>query len=267
MENVEAVIFDLDDTLIETQAVDKKAFEQTLAVLLDVLKTSRTICFKQVFEFFKSVAKYLFEQSEHQSYCNTVGISSMEMMLFKDEWLEGGAFKEFVLAYQINVWSAVLEKIHTGTGDFPIDGISDLYQRNWFLNCVKKDNVIESLDSLYGNFKLAILSNGFNLLQRHKISTCGLEGYFDEILISSELNVGKPAPILFETLMKKMGVKASQTLMVGDNPIKDIEGALSVGCRAFLINPNFNDVNFLPYKIQNLRQLKYIQRMDAKCKM
>ncbi|MCU4677556.1 HAD family hydrolase [Catenovulum sp. 2E275] len=267
MTKLEAIIFDLDDTLIETKIVDAKAFEQTLTVLLDVIKPAKGHCYEQVFDFFISVATNLFEQSEHLAYFNSVGISPMELLLVKKDWLEGVPFKGFVLGFQKNVWTEVLEKVHSEPGSFPIESIAELFQRSWFLNCQKKEGVSATLNTLVGRFKLAILSNGFNPLQRHKISICGLNGYFEQILISSELHVGKPDPLLFETLLENLGVNASNAVMIGDNPVKDIQGALAVGCQAYLINPAVNDVNLMPYKVKEFKHLKFILGKDEKCKM
>jgi FMN phosphatase YigB (HAD superfamily) len=40
--------------------------------------------------------------------------------------------------------------------------------------------------------------NGASCLQREKLATAGLEDYFDTVVVSAELGVGKPDPSIFE---------------------------------------------------------------------
>lgn len=46
---------------------------------------------------------------------------------------------------------------------------------------------------------------------------------------------GKPAPLLFETALAALGVKAAEALVVGDDPGADVAGAQAVGASAVLV--------------------------------
>jgi HAD superfamily hydrolase (TIGR01549 family) len=46
----------------------------------------------------------------------------------------------------------------------------------------------------------------------------------------------KPSPTIFRAALELLGVDASAAAMVGDSPDDDIEGALALGMRAFLID-------------------------------
>lgn len=47
--------------------------------------------------------------------------------------------------------------------------------------------------------------------------------------------VGKPAPLLYEMAMARLGVRAEDCIMVGDRPDTDIAGAAQVGMRTALV--------------------------------
>ena len=53
----------------------------------------------------------------------------------------------------------------------------------------------EILEHLYVNYKLHIITNGFNEVQYRKIENSGLAKYFDKIITSEDAGVKKPAHI------------------------------------------------------------------------
>ncbi len=61
-------------------------------------------------------------------------------------------------------------------------------------------------------------------------------------LVQAEIysfNVGwlKPDPRIFHLALTRLGVEPAETIMVGDNPLDDVEGARSAGIGAILIDP------------------------------
>ena len=49
--------------------------------------------------------------------------------------------------------------------------------------------------------------------------------------------IGKPSPLLFELALNRVGTQPDNTLVIGDNPITDIEGAARLGIPSVLIDP------------------------------
>lgn len=49
--------------------------------------------------------------------------------------------------------------------------------------------------------------------------------------------LGKPYPHMFHTACGALGLEPSQVLMIGDNPLTDIEGARQLGIPALLVSP------------------------------
>jgi HAD superfamily hydrolase (TIGR01509 family) len=80
---------------------------------------------------------------------------------------------------------------------------------------------------------VAVLSNGWNPLQRRKAEQAGFLG---PVLVSSEIGEQKPAPQAFESLLRTLGTDAAQTWYVGDDPRIDVAGAQALGISAVWID-------------------------------
>lgn len=85
--------------------------------------------------------------------------------------------------------------------------------------------------------RLALLSDGWAEVQRSKLSALGLEGLFDEIVITDELGreAWKPSTVGFERILTTLGVTASEAMYVSDNPHKDFAGPHRLGMRTVRI--------------------------------
>ena len=76
-----------------------------------------------------------------------------------------------------------------------------------------------------------IVTNGGSRTQRPKLEQLGLTELFkpENILVSGELGVWKPDAELFRLAAKRAGCHPRECLFVGDDPVRDIEGAAAVG--------------------------------------
>ncbi|MBA2568048.1 MAG: HAD family hydrolase [Actinobacteria bacterium] len=83
------------------------------------------------------------------------------------------------------------------------------------------------------DLKIGLVSNTGRDLQAF-ISHHGLE--VDVALGSGSHGKVKPDPTIFQAVLDRLEVEAGQSAMVGDSPEDDIEGARSLGMRAFLID-------------------------------
>ncbi|HEX3671380.1 MAG TPA: HAD family hydrolase [Candidatus Cybelea sp.] len=80
---------------------------------------------------------------------------------------------------------------------------------------------------------VAMLSNGWNPLQRRKAERAGFRG---PMLVSTEIGQRKPAPQAFELLLHALGTSPEQSWYVGDDPQGDVAGAQAVGMQGIWIN-------------------------------
>jgi len=85
--------------------------------------------------------------------------------------------------------------------------------------------------------RIGIVSNNVLDEQQDKLTVCSLDQFVDQLVVSGEVGVSKPDPIIFRTAMHRLDVTSEETVMVGDSWIADIEGARGVGIRAIWFNP------------------------------
>lgn len=138
--------------------------------------------------------------------------------------------------------------------------------------------VVEFLDFLkFHGIKMGIVTNGFNRLQRPRLKHLGLDqGYFDLLVISENIGVAKPNPLIFEATLKlieeKTGkpISKERVMMVGDNPDSDVRGGMNAGLDTCWINAHNKKapVDVFPtYTVANISELHYAMHFgmeDAK---
>ncbi len=99
------------------------------------------------------------------------------------------------------------------------------------------DDAHEVLEGLRSKgFKLGMITNGPQWMQRKKIAKFDLEPYFDVIVIEGEFGHGKPHAAVFEHALKVTGSSPDEAWHIGDNQYADIGGAQKVGIHAVWIH-------------------------------
>jgi putative hydrolase of the HAD superfamily len=100
------------------------------------------------------------------------------------------------------------------------------------------DGAFSLLERLHGaGYKIGILSNGFEEVQHAKLRTSGLYRHVDAIVLSDEIDINKPDVRIYRYAEQKVGTDAAHCVMIGDNPLTDVAGALNAGWRAVWYNP------------------------------
>ncbi|HAN77252.1 MAG TPA: noncanonical pyrimidine nucleotidase, YjjG family [Bacteroidales bacterium] len=120
-------------------------------------------------------------------------------------------------------------------------------------------NTHESLSFLSKNYKLHIITNGFNEVQYTKLENAELSQYFTEIITSEQVGKLKPNSEIFEFALQKADATPSESIMIGDDLEVDIAGADRIGMDTIFFNPEkikFNQK--VTYEIIDLIELKEI---------
>ena len=136
--------------------------------------------------------------------------------------------------------------------------------RKWWLDhmleyvCVF-DDTFETLEYLKKKYKLAILTNGQEYVQRGKVRMSGVEPYMDYVVASGEIGIHKPDIRAFHHVCDKLNIKPEEAVFVGDIFSTDIIGAYKAGMKPIWIwtDPN-RDTNFPITRIHSLKELKDI---------
>ena len=86
-------------------------------------------------------------------------------------------------------------------------------------------------------YPLGVVSNGLPDVQYRKLETIGLAAAFACIVLSEELGVEKPDPAIFLRAAERLDAKPSRCLHVGDLVDYDVLGAKRAGMQACWLNP------------------------------
>ncbi|MBE2202640.1 MAG: HAD family hydrolase [Anaerolinea sp.] len=100
------------------------------------------------------------------------------------------------------------------------------------------DGAQETLAALKAQgYKLGLLSNTMFTGQAHvnDLRRFGLDGYFDALLFSADVNMWKPQAAPYLQLVEELGGGVETAVFIGDSPEHDIIGAHNAGLRAVLV--------------------------------
>ena len=141
---------------------------------------------------------------------------------------------DFVTQRRMRVIEALdLDPTDTGGADEVLALMEAQVERAWVL-FPEVRAVLEGLGSR--GVPVGLVTNGEGRMQRKKLRSLGIQDHFAAILISEELGLRKPQPEIFWEACRRLGSSPKRTLMVGDNPVADIGGALGAGLGALWFN-------------------------------
>lgn len=92
-------------------------------------------------------------------------------------------------------------------------------------------DVLPLLKRLRGRVPLIALTNGNACVKR-----VGIGGYFDLALSAADVGAAKPDPAMFRAACEQLSLRPSELLHVGDDPLRDVHAARSLGARAVWVN-------------------------------
>ncbi len=87
----------------------------------------------------------------------------------------------------------------------------------------------ELLAELEGRYRLHIITNGFEEVQRVKLASSGIAAHFDVVITSERAGAPKPHPRIFQEALHRSGAAADNCLMIGDSADADMAGARCAG--------------------------------------
>ena len=105
--------------------------------------------------------------------------------------------------------------------------------------------------------KLAIVTDAPRLKAWIRLAAMKLSNYFDVVVVFEDTRQHKPSKMPFKAALKQLSLKPEECLMVGDWPERDIKGAKSIGmktCFARYGNLKAKKVD-ADYEIKNIKEL------------
>ncbi len=231
---LKAVLFDLDDTLMP----DESAANEALVATAALAKQWHNIPPGDLKDAVRIVARRLFRAHPVVApYDGNFDVSSWSALSarFDGEDEEMKQLSAWVPEYRLEVWSGALAE--NGIAD-PLlaDTLSCVYVAERRARYQPFPDAVQVLRELGRTFRLGLVTNGPSDLQYDKLDVSGLNGCFGAIVVSREVGIAKPDPHIFAIALDRLGVSASDSAFVGDNPKTDITGAHAAGMKTIWLN-------------------------------
>lgn len=234
------ILFDLDDTLVIEYASADAAFLATC----ERAHEKHSIDPKALHQTVRYHARELWRASETITYCRAIGISSWEGLWAS--FLGSGPnlkrLRAWAPTYRHETWFRALADHGVSDVSFA-EQLSGIFLVERRARHILFADVEDNLTNLRENYRLALVTNGVPDLQCEKIQRTQLAQYFDAILISGEIGIGKPDCQIFNLALEALGALSSETVMVGDSLTRDILGAQHAGLKGIWLNRSGNDVS------------------------
>ena len=201
------VLFDLDDTLADSSAVEERIWNDVVSLIAsrydgldrDLLR-----------------ARYL--EALHRHY-PALAAGDIDMPTFRRirlaEALEPwGPLEEELLEAYIAEKARIADEMVAAPG--AIETVRGLRRQG---------------------IRVGVLTNGPSDFQRRKLETSGVGAEVDAVAVSGELGVAKPDERAFALALDLLGTTAAETAMVGDSVENDVLGAMRAGLAAVVWMP------------------------------
>ncbi len=108
-------------------------------------------------------------------------------------------------------------------------------------------------------YEMHLITNGFEKIQHLKLQHSGLTQFFGEVITSEGSNSLKPNKEIFEYAFRKTNSSPSTSIMIGDTPEVDIQGAINAGIDQVFVNHiGLETAISATYTVRGLKELENI---------
>ncbi|BBI36488.1 HAD family hydrolase [Cohnella abietis] len=197
--NYKAIIFDLDNTLLNYSASELKSMQQT--VQTHGLIHHESFTWDSFWIHYSKINMYYWNERNKSGH----NIYQILELSFQD----------------------TLKELRLDHSDSKL--LANLYWDTFCNACDFEEHATDILSHLHGKYNLAIISNGIGQAQRCRLAVGKIEHYFDALVISDEVGYWKPDKEIFAEALKRLNIHHSEALFVGDSLNDDYFGALNAG--------------------------------------
>ena len=229
---IQSLFFDLDETLLLEEASVEEAFHATCRIAeerygLDPEALTRSV---------RAHAKRIWLSHPTAQECMALGISSWEGLHAR---FEGNSplirrLREWAPEYRRRAWTRALAEHGVQNPDLARE-LAETFVQERAKRYEPFPDAEPVLEGLRRRYRLALITNGPPCLQREKLRASGLERFFEAVVISGELGIGKPDSRIFLHALGRMGLSPQEAVMVGNSLVRDVLGAKRAGLWAVWI--------------------------------
>ncbi len=190
---IKAILFDLDQTLIDFITMKKKASEKAAYAMVKAgLKIEKKTAGKELFDFYLK------------------------------NGIDGNtAFQEFIKKHNGEMSDKILAAALNAYLDAKRHYVKPYPEVIPILKKLKKKGI-----------KLAIVTDAPRLKAYMRLDAMGITDFFDVVVGFEDTGEQKPSCLPFRKALKELSIKPEEAMMVGDWPDKDVLGAQKVGMKA-----------------------------------
>jgi putative hydrolase of the HAD superfamily len=230
---VRAVIFDLDETLIEEETSNDASVLAAGGIAL----ARHGVDPVALLTALRKRSRELFLAGPMIDYCRNIGISTREALwgTFAGDDPSLAQLRQWVPTYRLLSWTAALSDL--GIDDRALAAeMAEFFAIDRSRRHVVFAESEQILHQLKKDFSLALITNGAPDIQGAKIDGSNLANFFETMIISGGYGFGKPDRRIFQLVLEGLQVDAHEAVMIGDSLNRDIGGARDAGIRTIWIN-------------------------------
>ena len=120
------------------------------------------------------------------------------------------------------------------------------------------DGAEELCRSLFGRYRMVLVTNGISRIQRTRYAKSALAPYFEAMFVSEEIGAQKPSPAYFDAVFAALGNPPKEDcLVIGDSLTSDCDGAIAYGLDICRFDPRGegDGGRTLTYTVQKLSEI------------
>lgn len=207
MRSKEAVLFDLDDTLVDFQYSRRHGLRAVQALV----PALASVPLEEL--------ELVHDEELHANFLRTLG---------------GGLSDDEARIQRI---AGVCRRYGLEPDERTVGEAAVAYAREQQSNMRPVPGVSELLHALRGRVKIGVITNGPSAQQRDKLKRCDIHpGDLDVLAISEEVGTTKPDPAIFRYALAGLDVPPGRITMIGDSWENDVLPALGSGMAAVWLN-------------------------------
>lgn len=204
-----AILFDMDDTVVDTYRASRAAWERAAAVVARAHGLDR----RRLLQAFLAADRWYWQEPAREDWgrLNQAGARiRIARRALAQLGRRGEGIARWVGPFVVR---ARIEALQPFAG--ALETLAELRRRG---------------------VALGLVTNGEAASQRAKIEQVQLAPRFDAVLVEGEFGAGKPAPEVFEHVLAALGARPETAWMVGDDLAKDIAGGQALGLRTVWVD-------------------------------
>ncbi len=232
MKDIKLVVFDFDQTLVDTL----KGFDKAFSAI------------KQEFQQFLERNGYTIIVEDHSSE-------------LRKTMRELDKIREYD---RNNWWNPLLKQLKVTEPQFTKDECERLTKKYWDVTAENTELFPDTLEILnylkMKKYQLGLITDndgGFGL-KKIRLAKCPIMKFFNQIVIAGDdVPEKKPHPAAFQKVAALLKISPKACVMVGDKPFTDIAGGKAAGFRTVLVIRDVWEINPTPdFQIHQLIELK-----------